>query len=230
MDPQNVKNKLKLLVAYNVGEVLTLLLSALRNANKQVNEAIIHLSRYNDLNRDARLERMQRNEVAAEMNRLRLAIMGFIDDAEPADLDLAYISEALIGQERFNEIIEKKVIDLDFRGIFENETLQSEYLDFNWKKFFSTNAAGELFHLDDLISAIHLLQAKFELPLWQFTGEQSPDLWGGLLPVVEQLRELPVNEREQWEVSVQEARAALPKDAEPLLACLHETIEVLLDK
>jgi len=228
MTERNIKTKLKLLVAYNIGEVIDLIMISLGQTTSKVNEVILHLARYNDINRNARVGRYSEEEILVEMNRLRLAIMDFIDSSKPEELNLNLVANSLLDENKFNDIIEKKVSTIEFHGMLEDEIIKSETLEFNWRKYFISDKGQTGTNIDHLISAIHFLQTKYGIKVSEFENLQSQKLIEELLFSTETLRSSPRTKDISWDVSVKQAKASYPNDMETFFLCLHETIEMLV--
>jgi hypothetical protein len=161
MNNLNIKGKLKLLIAYNVGEVLGLVLNHLGERTPLVNEVIMMIARYNDLNRDAEHRRLDREGVAVEMNKIRLSIIELIDLAGPDELPLEPVAHALLNEDRFRGIIEKKETRETFRGLFDETEIVIESLEFLPEAYarFGTGLSGA----QQLWNALQLLQLRLGL-------------------------------------------------------------------
>ena len=217
MNHFTINTKLKLLVAYNIGEVLHLILTAILQETEKIKEVILLIARYNDLNRDAKMERLEREEISIEMNKIRLSIMDFLEEATPEELDYENIEKALIQEDQFNKIIKEKITHLDFRGMFNSKPIESKTLDFDWKTYFLPSDTESIVHFPALTTAFHLLETKFDLPLTDFSSSS-------LVAAAIRLRQTTKGAAIQWEFEgLQDS-----SNQETILAFAHETVEKLI--
>lgn len=219
-----LNNKIKLLVAYNIGEVLDLLLNSIVPESEKVNEVILLIGRYNDINRDARLKRMVRNEISIEINKIRLSLLNFLTEATPEFFDYKKIEQALIHDDRFNKIIKRKIVDWDFRGATDSKQITTKTLVFDWENYFLNSTATELINVQNLIDTIHLFEAKFHLSLSKLEGLKPHKFSIALAKSVSQLRSQLSNKRIKWKVEY----SSSPNNLRELIAYLNETIEIII--
>ncbi|PHN01979.1 hypothetical protein [Flavilitoribacter nigricans] len=228
MGDLNIKSKLKLLIAYHVGEVLDLLLASYSGTPDFTNELILLIARYNDLQRDAQQKRIDRQNVLVEMNHLRLSIMEFIDQAGPQELNLERIRTQLLEEENFQRILELKITKDSFIGMRREEEIVRESLEFKWASFFAIGSDGTVHHRESLLSAIHLLQLRYQLTARTQRELSGAAFFNYLLTASRQLRELSGIADVNWIYSESYLQQQLPISREMVLAFTHETVEKLL--
>lgn len=172
MEYIDIKHKLKLLIAYNIGEVLNIILSNINTEGKVTNDVILLFARYNDLNRDVNLKKIEREETLIEVNKLRLAILDFLDDLDSSDIQLENIGKILLEEGKFKEVIEMKIEKIQFIGMFESGTFKIEKLVFKWRDFFLSKN-GVIKNIEHLEAAMNLIEVKKNLPITQFEKNED---------------------------------------------------------
>ncbi|MEM6767091.1 MAG: hypothetical protein AAF824_07235 [Bacteroidota bacterium] len=226
MDANNVKVKLKLLLAYDIGEVINLLMQCLGERTSMVNTVILQLARYNDINRDATSGILKYEEVITEMNRLRLSIMKFIDGASPNELDFETIMNTLLQDDRFNTVISQKVKRIEFRGFLEDGVVEFKYLDFNWESYFLDDQTSSLLHIKKLLSALHIIQTKYGKQITFFSSKSEQQLLRAICIEIENIS------RELGEAFTSEFKVVPPQlntaEAKSILGYIHLSIKNLL--
>ena len=213
MNNLNIKDKLKLLLAYNVGEVLDLILTYLGERTPLVNEVIMMIARYNDLNRDAERRRLDREGVAIEMNKLRLSVIELIDLAGPDELLLEPVAHALLNEGRFREIIEKKITRETFRGLFDETEIVIESLEFQPEAL--SRFGNSLGRAQHVWAALQMLQLR--LGLQPYPGP-APESEADMASVWIRLREHP-------DLQALNAGAQKPGEAAYWLSDLHAALQ-----
>lgn len=226
----DIKTKLKVLIAYDIGEVLDLLLKCLRQQNEKINEAILLLSRYQDLNRELATEQVNWEASKAERNRLRLAILEFIDATDQLELDLHQAGQVLITENRFQEVIEKRTEKIIFRGMLDNEDQEIliEQLVFRWDDYFQVAESNHLYRKWQWAAAVDLLADKFQRPPIRWSGLSDEQFLQKLYQQSRELRQLPEVAHYSWEEQLPSTPAEAISQQKLVLAYVHETIEKLL--
>lgn len=227
MEKVELKNKLKLLIAYNVGEVFGLLFNVLHADSALGNQLVMLISRYNDINRDARFDRLSREETSIEMNKLRFSILSTIDEMDWKEIDYQKLSVLLIDENKFNQIIEKRVENYHFRGFFDDTTIPVEYLYFNWEYLFLTENKEEIKNFDGLIDAVRLVQLKLNLPLLPYDVQNEQNYPVRLPEAIKEIRTHPSLHQVNWSNPV-ETVGDRQFSHQQTIAAFHETLMYVL--
>lgn len=225
----SIKTQLKLLTAYNVGEVLDVILHSLAEPGQKVNEVILLLSRYRDLNRDAGVGRIDRDETTTEMKRIRWSIMAFLDDASAQELHFERAAQLLQTDNRLQHIVEPRSEKITFRGMLgTEEEIIIETLAFKWQEHFLPQGSQQLHHTEQLIAALQLLQGKYLEPTTDWANLEGEALLGSLYQAARELREIPKVKTYAWEHVLTPPPQRFSDDSMSVVGYVHETIEVLM--
>ena len=170
MDKRIIKNNLKLLVAYNIGDVITILRRSIVGETDIINEILLIFARYNDLNRDARLNKLNRDNVIAEISKIRFALMQLIDKTTESDISFDAVLRILFEEEMYQNILERKIEEIHFIGMLRSRRMKYETIIFNWRNYFISND-GYLKNINKLQAAINIIEMRYDTPLSNFEND-----------------------------------------------------------
>lgn len=102
---EEIKYQLKFLIAYDIEGVLQIIKISLKSDSVFVNDFILNLGRYNDLNQETRLNLVDRESKTIELARIRYSIIGLIDSLTHHDLDFDRMLKELSTNKDYIKII-----------------------------------------------------------------------------------------------------------------------------
>ena len=174
MSTFNIKSNLKLLVAYNVGEVLDIVFSSIQESDDITSQLITLKARYLDLYGRIERKSITEDEIAQEMNLIRFQLLELIDETKPGDINFDQVATQIYDQGKFDQIIGQRKVRRTSYGMLESKTIEFEVNVIDWKKFFFTKE-GHLKSTTNLEQAINLVESWYKIPLSKINGENDDD-------------------------------------------------------
>ncbi|MEM6801174.1 MAG: hypothetical protein AAF696_07200 [Bacteroidota bacterium] len=225
---QDIKNKLKLLVAYNIDGALELIRENLSQDNENINIVISLIARLQELNRVSMIGAISYDQKNIERGQIVIAILRFIDAATEADLNFKNILETLQNNPIYHSVLEKKIAYYTIKGLREDKKIGVESLNFKWDSYFLSNHKDSLLHKEQLFSAMELILNKYEQPISNWQEIAKSEDYHAVSDVIKNLQVFVGEDNKISPQELEELTSNQSQDKKPLLSAIHRTVASLL--